>query len=99
MRWRLRPLIFFSRIKTTIAACLCGLDEVRVNNADAWLFVAVESFTDTFTQQVIDAQEGTVLVPLLEVVEHRAFGWKVVGEQVPVTPGSILVAYRIQHPS
>src|SRR5215217_773969 len=76
IRCRLRPLIFFSRVVTTIAAGFGGLDALRVDDCNMGLFVSVHRFTHAFTQQVVDAYPGSVLCPLLMVIEHGTLGWE-----------------------
>ena len=72
----MRPLIFFSRVKPTIAAGFCGLDALAVNNRDAGLFGAAHPLSGALAQQIVDPYQRTVLVPLLEVVEYGTFGRK-----------------------
>lgn len=85
----------FPRVLPLVAAGFRGLDALTTNHCAMRLCISLHRFTDTFTEEVIDAYPGSIVSLLLTVIEHGTFGREAFRQQAPLTAGAILGAQCI----
>src|SRR3954452_20991618 len=78
---RLTPLIFFSRVVPPCAGGPSRLDGLAVDAAGAGFGLLPGRFPDLTTQGVVDPFPQPAPAPAMEVVPHRPFGGKALGQR------------------
>jgi len=67
---RLRSLAFFP-IVAAFSACFGRCDGLGVQEADGWLWVAVQRLSRQFAQGIIDFDKGSIAIPFVKIVSNR----------------------------